>query len=272
MAKIIKVKALNEEGIRLFADFITETRELEAAGGDPLPAPAYLLSEADFLEDIDGDKEIDADKKFSNRDNLGAYLLECLVADYIKQYQDHWGLWTSLTLLWFDELKGRNTQRHEHFIPYEWFKTPVEFFNTPQNLAYRHAVRTSVQLVSRFGENARFFMSKQGAGFFGDASEQILSRSWFKSSVKVQELLFDLYQDGTGFMKKNALDKPPPRSVAKGSKVGYGGVRRLAMDVLPRVKLTHDIDIMTTEKIVKVCGEEFASRFIKKKPQAVRRK
>src|SRR5262249_44483490 len=139
-----------------------------------------------------------------------------------------------------------------------WFKNPLEWFGY-QSLGYRHSVRSSFEVVARFGENGRFFVSSKGAGFFGDASEQLLSEQRIRSSAKLREILFELYQDSTGFMKKGALDKVPPPSKAKHCKTGYGGIRRLTDAVLPRVKLTYDIDLMPTKQILKICGPEFAT-------------
>ena len=162
--------------------------------------------------------------------------------------------------MWFDQLRAKRTQRHEHFIPAEGLKNPLETLGTTQPLGYRHAVRSGFRIAARFGERGRLLVSKDGVTAFGDASEQFLSRQWLKSSAKLAEFVWDLYRDRDGHMRKNALDKVPPPSMANGSRHGYGGVRRLLEGVLPRVKLTHDIDVMTTKQIVKVCGEEFALR------------
>ena len=97
-------------------------------------------------------------------------------------------------------------------------------------------------------------------GFFGDASEQLLSENWLKSNERMRSLLFDIYRDKTGYIRKGALDHKLPRSKAKGSKKGYGGIRRLTDDVVPRIKLTFDIDPMTTDEIIELCGPEFRRR------------
>lgn len=257
MADILKLRALNNEGIQRFAEFITQTREAEFDAGKRLASPDNLLTDSAFLEPTDYDTEINRTLKFRDRFELGEYLVSKLGKGFIDLYYNVPGVWAWLALVWFDQLRGRKTQRHEHFIPYEWFKNPLELFGY-QALSYRHSVRSSFEVVARFGKNGRFFASPKGVAFFGDASEQLLSEQRIRSSAKLRELLFELYQDTTGFMKKGALDKVPRPSKAKGSKAGYGGIRRLTDAVLPRVKLTYDIDLMPTNHILKICGPEFS--------------
>ena len=272
MPNIIKIRALNNDGIQIFSDFITQTRQIEAKGGSPLPAPDHLLTNPGYLEKIDYNKEVDADASFSNRYELGVYLVNQLSGTFGKEHLGQPGLWAWLSLLWFAQLRGTKTQRNEHFIPYEWFKKPIELLNSTQKLGYRHGVRTSFLLVAEFGDKAKFFVSKGGVAYFGDACEQLLSRPDIISSAKYRELMFDLYRDRHGYMKTNSLDIPPKPTLARGSKKGYGGVRRLVKDVVPRVKLTHDVDYMPTSELLQICGPEFSSLIAKKKSKTKRRK
>lgn len=258
MPDMLKLRALNNAGVQRFAEFITQTRESENETGKPLPVPDNLLTDPEFLEHTDFNKEIDRSSHFGDRFELGEYLVAQFGESFYQLHYKAHGVWAWLALAWFDQLRGRKTQRHEHFIPYEWFKNPLEWFRSFQALGYRHSVRASFEVVARFGVDGRFFMSPKGPSFFGDASEQLLSEQRIRSSAKLRELLFELYRDSTGFMKRGALDKVLPAHKAKGSKSGYGGIRRLTDAVLPRVKLTYDIDPMPTKHILRVCGAEFS--------------
>jgi hypothetical protein len=260
MPEILQLRALNNAGIQRFADFITETRNAEESIGKQLPAPDNILTDPAFLEPTEFNKEIDRSRKFDGRFELGEYLVAQFGAGFFDGYYDAHGVWAWLALAWFDQLRARRTQRHEHFIPYEWFKNPLEWFSGFQALGYRHSVRASFEVVARFGTNGRFFMSRKGVNFMGDAAEQLLSEQRIRSSAKLRELLFELYRDSTGYMKKGALDRVLRGPRAKDSRRGYGALRRLTDDVLPRVKLTYDIDRMPTKQILRVCGPEFSGK------------
>jgi hypothetical protein len=257
MPTMLKVRALNTAGIQRFAEFISETREAEETGEKPLPVPDNILTNPEFLEPIDFNKEIDRARRFKDRFEMGEYLVSQFGESFFNLHHDTYGVWAWLALAWFEQLRQRKTQRHEHFIPHDWFKNPQEWFSTFQALGYRHSIRASFEVVARFGQNGRFFISPKGVSFMGDASEQLLSEQRIRSSAKLRELLFELYRDSTGFMKKGALDRVLPSHKAKGSTKGYGALRRLTDDVLPRIKLTYDIDPMPTRLIQKVCGPEF---------------
>jgi hypothetical protein len=260
MSDSFPIRSLSSTGIARFADFISATRETEKSGALPLPLPADLLTDPANLHPPSIVGVIDPSRKFEDRLALGLYLVEQLGTNFLTTHQRSAGVWAWFALVWFDQLRARKTQRHEHFIPAEGLKNPLETLGTTQPLGYRQAVRSAFRIASRFGERGRLLVSKEGISAFGDASEQFLSRQWLKSSPKLAEFVWDLYRDRDGHMRKKALDKVPPPSRANGSRQGYGGVRRLIEDVLPRVKLTHDIDVMTTKQIVKVCGKEFALR------------
>jgi len=259
MVSKTKVRALNYRGIERFAEFITQTRRAEAEDGKQLAVPSHLMIDPEFLELQEFNSEVDLSRRFKDRYELGEYLVSQLGRSFIDANYEVHGVWSWFALGWFSQLRARKTQRHEHFIPYEWFANPTEWFGGYQSLGYRHSVRASFEVVARFGESGRFFISQRGPSYFGDASEQLLSEQRIRSSAKLLELLFELYQDTDGYMKRGALDKVAPPDKAKGSKSGYGGIRRLTDAVLPRVKLTHDIDLMPTKLILKICGDEFCA-------------
>lgn len=258
MPKIVKLCALNSDGIQAFATFLKASRENEIVGGASISVPNNLLNDPAFLERTDFNREVDLDLVFQDRSEFGSYLLAKLETGFLNKNYDVHGVWAWLALAYFPQLRSRRTNRYEHYIPYGWFKNPIDWFpGNHQSLDYRHAVRSSLEVAEYYGEDGRFFVSPKGMGFYGDASEQLLSEQWIKSNKRVRTLLFDFYRDKSGYVKKGALDHKLPRATAKGSRKGYGGIRRLTDDIIPRIKLTHDVEPMPTKDLLKACGPEF---------------
>jgi hypothetical protein len=254
----VKLRSFNSMGMEKFVTFISESREADDSHSPRPVVPTHLLTDPELLDLADFGKEVDPNVMFDSRYDLGAYLDAHLGADFLKKYYECYGLWAWLALLWFDQLRPskKTTNRHEHFIPYEWFKNPSHYFSDSRPLGYRHCIRGPFETVCMLGEQAKFFLSRNVSSL-GDATEQLLSTKLILSSNKLRELLLERYADKSGWPRKNAFDVPPPAGLANLKKKGFGQIRRLVRDVLPRVKLTYDIDAMAVPRILSVCGEEF---------------
>jgi len=265
MSAALEIRALNDVGLAAFVDFLRKTRSEENVSGILLPAPTYLLSDAKYLGLKAYGSEIDPAKVFADRLALGQYLVAQIGDKFDDaQYADY-GMWAWLALVYFDQLRNKKlvirkgvataTQREEHFVPHEWIVT------TGRNLGYRHSIRTPFRVVKIFGQDARFFLSDTGMNVMGEAIEQLLSDPKILSSSKLLELIFHLYRNQDGVPRKGTFAYPP-KAVKAGKKPGrgYGGLRRLTDILLPRVKLTCDVDVMTLSQIKSVCGAEFASK------------
>jgi hypothetical protein len=264
MSALLEIRALNDVGLAAFVDFVRKTRAEENLSGLLLPPPKYLLSDANFLSSKQYGSAVDSTKLFADRLELGQYLITQAGEKFSDEQYSDYGMWAWLALVYFDQLRNKKivtrkglataTQREEHFVPHEWI------VKAGRNLGYRHAVRTPFRVVKVFGPNARFFLSDTGMSVMGEAIEQLLSDPKILSSSKLLELIFDLYRNKDGVPRKGTFAYPPKASKA-GKKLGrgYGGLRRLTDILLPRVKLTCDVDVMTLSQIKSVCGAEFAA-------------
>ncbi len=150
------------------------------------------------------------------------------------------GLWTWLALAYFSQLRGKSTQREEHFVLRESGKGPGS-----RCLAYRHSVRTVFNLVKKHGEDAKFFVSKRGMHAFGSVMEDITSDPKIVHNESLLKLIFFMYRAEDGYAKRGTAGK------------GRGALRRLTDGYLPRIKLTYDVDIMEPKEIMDLCGKEF---------------
>jgi hypothetical protein len=253
--------ALSKQGIEQFARFIQETRDSENSSRVLLPRPSHILSDPSCLEAAGFSAQIDTGKIFADRLEFGEYLVSQIGSATDDSVLDKLGVWAWLALVYFDQLRNTKiilrggkyvaTQREEHFVPWG------ALYSTGRSLAYRQCVVTPFRLVKIFGGEARFFLSKDGMHVMGDAIEQVASDKRVMSSQRLRGLIFDLYRDSSGLPKRKAFSIAP-KNPKPGSKRGYGGLRRLTDDYLPRLKLAYDVDAMSTDDIVEVCGPEFS--------------
>ena len=263
----LDVRALNNEGLKEFRDYIQKTRESEKTTETILPYPVYMLDNDKYLTNIDYNVKVAVQKKFTTRYEFGTYLVKKFKeGGKSASYDDH-GLWGWLALAYFQQLrktkftgkKGKKsaTQRDEHFVPADWKKQ-----GAGKPIDYRHSVRSIFMLVEKFGTDAKFYVSKSGMASWGDIAEQMLSEKKVISNKGLRELIYDLYRDDNGFAKKGTTNKRPNAKDARIRKAhsspAYGKMRRLTDDYLPRINLTYDVGGMDAETLKKIIGDEFA--------------
>ena len=263
MSNIIKICAFNNKGISNFQDFLNKTRESEILHKELLYPDRSWLSDASFLEHS-FDAEIDLNSEFENRYDFARYLVDSFGNLFDDELYDDHGLWTWLALAYFDQLRNKILKKHgdleyatyepHHYIPHKWEKVKGI------SLWYRHSVSMPFRLVKMFSENAKFFISKNGMSAMGDTIEQTVSRPDIFRSSKMLEVIFSLYTGSDGYRARGALNYTTIKKAKEGNTSGYGKMRRLFGDAIPRIKLTHDFDWMEVDEIIDICGEEFLSQ------------
>ncbi len=261
MSKLIKVRSFNDKGIMRLLSFIKETRSSENEHGELLPPPIDLLEDEECLESIDFAVKADVEKKFKNRYDFAVYLNNIFGGDFKDHWFENHGLWAWLAFAYFDQLRHTKlrrlkggtfaTQHEANFISDKWRKA------AGQPKWYRQAVSTPLLLVKDYGEKARFFINSKTMSAMGDIIEQLLSDPKIMSSKKIIFLLIKQYSGKDGFAMQGTTAYSSPAKAKAGSRTGFGKLRRLTDGFLPRIKLTHDIDIMEDEKIIDACGPEF---------------
>lgn len=245
------VRVLNDDGLAYFLEFIENTRAAEKSGESPLHVPKDLQADVTKTEVLRDGLSIDGSKVFNSRFEMATYLNEILDPVFENKLYDSVGLWAWLALFYFDQLRGKKTQRSEHFIPDEWAK------QTPgQDLGYRHSVRTPARVLREYDEGfAQFLLTGRPTYQMGDIVEQFISRPKVFGSERVRATILSLYQAESGGIKPRAANIP---SKDRKSDSGKGGIRRFATVYVPRVKLGYDIDDMAVRDIIQVCGAEIS--------------
>lgn len=249
---------LTDQGIDEFWKIIDDCREDERNHRFKRYNPSKLLQNSAYVQVVDERVQIDSSLQFSDRYEFGKYLLEKLALlppDVDIDYDV--GLWSWLCVIYWDRLTAKRVNRQEHYIP------AIGRFHGKfghERIDYRHNARTPVHLVKKLGEKAKFFLSGRSFAEMGDPIEQILSRPNVYGNESLLETIFFKYADSDGTPTKGAFSEPKRKKNRNGkwSRAGYGGARRLVKDVVPRIKVTYNVDDMKPVEILSVAGAEFA--------------
>jgi hypothetical protein len=237
-----ETRMLNAEGIAQFLRWL----EANPSGGAP---PAALLDSAELTDPFPG-CSVDASREFASRFEFGVYLNECFAGAHFSELMtpERDGLWAWLSLIWFPALTAKGVRRPEHYV--------VLRKGSAGSLAYRHAARTSYELVHIHGDDARICLMTP-MHTWGDMSEQLASRQTIAHNRGFFRTAHELYVND-GKLKRGAASKPKkPRDRKPGDRVGLGSVRRLAL-ALQRLDLTFDTEMMEAALMRAVLPKEFA--------------
>lgn len=237
-----ETRMLNTEGVAQFLKWL----ETNPSGGTP---PSALLESVELTEALSG-YSVDPSREFATRLDFGVYLDERFAgADFNELLSpERDGLWAWLALIWFSALAAKGIRRPEHYV--------VARKGSAGSLAYRHAVRTSYELVHIHGDDARICLMTP-MDTWGDMAEQLASRQTIAHNRGFFRTAHELYVD-EGKLKRGAASKPKkPKDRKPGDRVGLGSVRRLAL-ALQRLDLTFDTEIMDATLMRTVLPKEFA--------------
>ena len=238
---MIETRILNAEGVAQFLKW------LEAKpSGTP---PAAFLNSAELMEPYPH-YTVDPSREFATRFDFGVYLNERLAGANFSELMspERDGLWAWLALIWFPALISVKVRRPEHYV--------VLRKGSAGSLAYRHAARTSYELVHIHGDDARICLMTP-MHIWGDMAEQLASRQTIAHNRGFFRTAHELYvKDGK--LKRGAASKPrKPKERKPGDRVGLGSVRRLAL-ALQRLDLTFDTEMMEAALLRAVLPKEFA--------------
>lgn len=228
-------RRLNRIGIERFRTYLAGLR-----AGEKGDAPANLLEDARCSFGLQVELVVEP-RRFINRFHVASYLSKVL-ADLPRSGADESeGLWSWLSLFWFDALCPRRadgTRRpgadHRHIADFEHRARYGHLLYGPYLVHRRHGVASQVLLGSPAHQDSHFYQVITGV------QDLIANRG-------VLEAASLLYFDArTGKLKRGCQpSKPRP-----------GTVRRFVR-VLQQLDLTHDVYGMSGAEIVRILPAEF---------------
>ena len=265
MPKLMTLRKLNELGVDRFFDFCIRKKEDQS-----LKTPLNLIEESETSEDSGLNIEIDTEKIFSNRLELGKYLWEKFKSVWDESLRQDSGLWSGLALIYFDQFCPSNrTNDPEHYI-----LTAGKWRGSGFDYHYRHCVLMPLRIVKDYPEYEDFFLcGTENSPYkdmtnMGEGIEQVASKQKVMRNKNILKSVMELYRDPkTGRVKTASMSAPIRKKNEKTGKwrdQGKGGARRYTKLELNRLDLVYSTASIEYEKIIELAGEEFSnSQFCK---------
>lgn len=259
MDRYIKIRKFTDLGLDNFQDIIVDRRN----------KGTRTIEYRDLVEDkssadLDEALEIEPSRQFKDRLELAEYIYSILGEERFQKWKFDIHLWSWLAALYFEQFTKDGTSKLEHYI----LSTGGGMWEQGQknSLIYRHCVWGPVFVLSHpnlnsFKEFIILGVKGPGKGIatMGESIEQILSKPKTIRSRAIINTIVKLYMDkNTKLAKTGFASEPKKCGKDRKSSVGVGGIRRLNL-VIPRLRLTYEIDQLTTEQIISLCGIEFST-------------
>lgn len=230
----MKLRRLNNTGLARFEEYITNQR-----GGTESNIPYYLLDSEEFSESVDLIVDVDRDRNFDTRYQMGTYLIELFKNVDIQKYIGDSGFWSWFALLWFEQLCPKRQGKLSPSKPYNYI------LSHNYNHRPRHAIYITWQLVNRYGEDARFMLCKEPSTR-GELTEQLMARQEILSSEAAIRLASSLYFDfEAGTFKRGSASRKRAGCVSR------------YISWLQQLQLTFDIFSMTKKELEDLLPGEF---------------
>jgi hypothetical protein len=237
------VRKLNDHGLAEFNRYINDLKS-----GTQRALPAHLIASGESSLELPLEIEVDENRSFETRYDIGQYLVEVFREQNIQPYMGDTGFWSWFALLWFNQLCPADSSG---------IRKPSMAYNYILSSSYnhrpRHAIYMTWQLVDSYGEPVRFLLSRNPATR-GELMEQLMARQEFYTSRGAVMLSNRYYCDtATGGFKKGAAGR------------GAGSVTRF-VSMLQQLQMTYDVFSMTMAELDGLFPAEF-DRFRPNKAQ-----
>jgi len=229
------IRILNKLGIHKFKDFIQKLKE-------DINIKKPNLNIKQYSEEYIPQIEINSEKNFITRKEMGKYLTDCFEKKHINRADiiDINGLWSWLAYFWFDQIcpiRNGNIDIHE---------IARYICSSDYRDYYRHLVASTYDIYSiHRSKNSKIFLYSL-VDKSNDFIEQFASRQDIISNANIIVVANQLYWNPE-------RDKPKKGSE---SKRRPGNIRRF-IKTIRQLELTYDIYSMNSSDILAILPEEF---------------
>lgn len=231
------LRALTPLGEQQFRAYLDRLR----TGSGEAP-PMYLLQSAETSRAVpSGGIAIDIEQQdFSDKLAATSYLVERLRPVPLKAQRDELGLWSWLSLFFFDQLAPPAAGGHRKLLSIDLYIPSTHF-----QRRYRHLLLGPCLAYRLHGNDARLLLSKP-LNIWSDVEEQLFGVQEVIQIPGALQAADLLYFDGA----KNQ----PKRGITNRNKEGT--IRRFR-EVLQQLDVTYDIFAMKGPEIVDLLPSEF---------------
>lgn len=235
------VRMLNEDGARLFREFVERARKGSAAS-----PPWHLLTDEATSAPLDFAAEVEL-RAFSSRVTFGRYLVEVFKHVERRRLSREAGMWNWLALRYFDQLCPPNGAGARKLLANGHYVLEGRFAH---NRYYRHLVRSAWYAIALHGTEGEILLTSAGKptpgiGQWGEISEQLAGYQDILGSRTAMVVAAKLFLDDAGTTKRGAASPDGP-----------GSVRRLST-VLRQLAMTHDLRTAEPAEVVAMLPDEF---------------
>ena len=233
----MKLRRFNGDGVSAFA-----TYRARLALEPNLPPPVLLLEDPAFTELVPNEVEVPK-RSFETRLDAGRFLSELLEHSGVAVPERDRGLWTWLTLFYFDEVcpadgnGNRDPQDEARLLP---------LLDNHQRF-YRHLLLGPFLIVRAHRDNPERAIAMLCSSLWkpGEIVEQLASRKELVTNRGVTELASQLYYD------------PAKKSFKRGAGSNVRGAARRSAALLNQLDLTFYLYGMSAEELLALLPKEF---------------
>jgi len=232
---LVQLRIMNSAGVVRFREVLAALRSGE---NSPLPN----LNNAEYSDGFSVTCDIDLERKFQTKYELGQYILERFTSSGIKREEiiQNAGIWTWLGYVWLRQLTGGETEKPGIGDDSRYI------FSDDFRKNYRHLVWLPYDMISLHGKEASMLFLYGRVDKQGDFIEQALSRMDIHSNTSIIMTSTKLYFDsGLGKNKKGAQNRSRP-----------GNFRRF-VEVLKQLDLVYDLASCSPDEIMTLLPAEF---------------
>jgi len=239
------LRALTEEGIRRFEEYIDDRRIDPYSTCPNLNIDPHSMG---FHQHV----ELDEGKEFATRMEMAHYLCECFNSAGVERRDvigtGTEGLWTWLAYLWFEQItaRGKRVLRTERYL-----------CSSNWNRYYVHLIAGAYYLSSSaLGEdNSRLFLCSPPY-LLNDFNDHMACYQYIVGYRNIVDVAHRLYWDsGNSAPKRGAESTRNP-----------GNIRRFSK-VISQLELTYDVYSLEPDRILQLLPREFDKWKKPKNPQ-----
>lgn len=233
----MKVRRLTPDGVAKFAEFLNLLEH------EPTRmVPTQMIEDPECSEVVAKPTEIQS-RTFGNRYAAAQYLEETLSNIGIADVESDVGLWSWLTLLFFEELCPKNKEGERNL------RERPAYIPEPQNYTryYRHLLLGPYKIFRAHRDDPKRAMALlcQPLHIIADIVGQLAAYQEIVSNKAVVEMATELYLDmQSGQIKRGAGGKGP------------GSPRRLAT-IIDQFDVTWDLYAMSAAEFLNILPKEF---------------
>ena len=233
----MKLRQFNAKGIEHFRNILQECRENPHS-----EVERHLLEDNTLTEEIVGSAEV-MQQVFKTKGEAGKYLHLILKSAFLDEdnLASNVGLWSWLSLFYFDSLCPRNAQGHRKVKAVHHY-----IYDQRWNYYYRHLLFVSWK-VWDITQGQHRLITATKINEIDRVTRYIMNKLSMIRIPCIFEVLDHLYwNETTNKAKKNIA----------GSEVRRGDLNRLPA-VIRQLEITYDLQSLNADQLIELLGDEF---------------